>query len=51
MKKIHHHLSRKHLASAGVAGIIRPSKTSIQVVIGTQVQFVADEMKKMVSTF
>ena len=33
--------------SAVVAGIIRPSKISVQVIIGTKVQFVADEMKKM----
>jgi len=32
---------------AGVAGIIRPSQTSVQVVIGPQVQFVADEMRKL----
>ena len=35
------------IKSAGVAGIIRPSKDSIQVIVGTKVQFVADEMKKM----
>jgi PTS system N-acetylglucosamine-specific IIC component len=37
----------KKIKSAGVAGVIRPSKTSVQVVVGTQVQFVADELKKM----
>lgn len=37
----------KKIKSAGVAGIMRPSKTSVQVIIGTKVQFVADEMKKM----
>lgn len=37
----------KKIKSAGVAGVIRPSKTSIQVVIGTKVQFVADEFKKL----
>lgn len=35
------------IKSAGVAGVIRPNKTSVQVIIGTKVQFVADEMKKM----
>jgi len=35
------------IRSSGVAGIIRPGKNSVQVVIGTTVQFVADEMKKM----
>jgi PTS system N-acetylglucosamine-specific IIC component len=35
----------KKIKSAGIAGIIRPSKTTIQVIVGTKVQFVADEMK------
>lgn len=35
------------IKSAGIAGIIRPSKNSVQVIVGTKVQFVADEMKKM----
>lgn len=37
----------KKIKSAGVAGVIRPSKTSVQVIVGTQVQFVADEFKKL----
>ena len=37
----------KKIKSAGVAGVIRPSKNSVQVIVGTKVQFVADEMKKM----
>ena len=40
-------VDEKKIKSAGVAGIMRPSKTSVQVIIGTKVQFVADEMKKM----
>ena len=40
-------VDEKKIKSAGVAGIIRPSKTSVQVIVGTKVQFVADEMKKM----
>lgn len=40
-------VDEKKIKSAGVAGIIRPSKTSVQVIIGTQVQFVADEFKKL----
>ena len=31
----------------GVAGIVRPSKTTVQVIIGPKVQFVYDEIKKM----
>lgn len=40
-------VDEKKIKSAGVAGIIRPSKNAIQVVVGTKVQFVADEMKRM----
>lgn len=35
------------IKSAGVAGVLRPSKTSVQVIVGTKVQFVADEFKKL----
>ena len=35
------------IKSAGVAGVMRPSKSAVQVIVGTKVQFVADEMKKM----
>ena len=35
------------IRSAGISGIIRPGKNSIQVVVGTKVQFVADAMKLM----
>ena len=40
-------VDEKVIKSAGVAGIIRPSKTAVQVIIGTKVQFVADEFKKL----
>ena len=40
-------VNEKVIKSAGVAGVMRPSKTSVQVIIGTQVQFVADEFKKL----
>lgn len=40
-------INEKKIKSAGVAGVIRPSKTSVQVVVGTQVQHVADEFKKL----
>lgn len=42
-------VSEKVIKSAGVAGIIRPGKNSVQVIVGTQVQFVADEFKKLVN--
>ena len=41
-------VNEKKIKSAGVAGIIRPSKSAVQVVIGTKVQFVADEIKRMI---
>ena len=40
-------VDEKKIKAAGVAGVIRPSKTAVQVVIGTKVQFVADEFKKL----
>lgn len=40
-------VDEKKIKSAGVAGVIRPSKTNVQVIVGTQVQFVADEFKKL----
>lgn len=40
-------VDEKKIKSAGVAGVMRPSKTAVQVVVGTKVQFVADELKKM----
>jgi len=40
-------VNEKIIKSAGVSGIIRPGKTSLQVIVGVQVQFVADEFKKL----
>ena len=40
-------VDEKKIKSAGVAGIVRPSKQAVQVIIGTKVQFVADEFKKL----
>ena len=37
----------KAVKSAGAAGVIKPGKTAVQVVIGPKVQFVYDELKKM----
>ncbi len=37
----------KKIKSAGVAGVIKPGKNSVQVIIGTKVQFVADEFSKL----
>ena len=35
------------IRSSGAAGVIRPGKNALQVVIGTTVQFVADELKRL----
>ena len=40
-------VDEKAVKAAGAAGVIRPDKTTCQVVIGTKVQFVYDELKKM----
>ena len=37
----------KAIKAAGVAGVIRPGKTSVQVIVGTKVQFVADAFSKL----
>ena len=37
----------KKIKSAGVSGVMHPGKNNVQVVIGMQVQFVADEFKKL----
>ena len=42
-------VNEKVIKSSGAAGVIRPGKTSVQVVIGPKVQFVADEFKAMVN--
>lgn len=46
--KDHTLVNEKKIKAAGAAGVIRPGKNSVQVVIGTKVQFVADELKKLV---
>lgn len=43
----HAQVDERKIKSAGVAGVVRPSKTSVQIVIGPKVQFVYDELKKM----
>lgn len=39
-------VSERKIKYAGAAGVIRPSKTTVQIVIGTKVQFVADAVKR-----
>ena len=36
------------IKSSGASGVIRPGKTSVQVIIGPKVQFVYDELKKLI---
>ena len=40
-------VDEKKIKAAGAAGVIRPGKTSVQVIIGPKVQFVYDEFKKL----
>ena len=40
-------VDEKKIKSSGAAGVIRPGKTSVQVIIGPKVQFVYEEFKKL----
>ena len=40
-------VDEKKIKSSGAAGVIRPGKTAVQVVIGPKVQFVYDEFTKL----
>ncbi len=35
------------IKASGVAGVLRPGKNSVQVIVGPKVQFVCDELKKL----
>ena len=35
------------IKTAGISGIVRPGKNSVQVIVGPYVQFVADEFKRL----
>ncbi len=40
-------VDEKTIKRAGIAGVVRPSKSTVQVIVGPKVQFVYDEIKKM----
>ena len=40
-------VDEKTIKKAGVAGVIRPDKSTVQVIVGPKVQFVYDELKKL----
>ena len=40
-------VDEKKIKSAGIAGVVRPGKNNVQAIVGTQVQFVADEFQKL----
>ena len=40
-------VDEKKIKSSGAAGVIRPGKTAVQVIIGPKVQFVYEEFKKI----
>ncbi len=41
-------VDEKKIKSSGASGVIRPGQTAVQVVIGPKVQFVFEELKKLV---
>lgn len=43
-------VKESEIKRAGVAGVIRPSQKSVQVIVGPQVQFVYDEVARMLQT-
>ena len=45
--KDHTRVDETQIRSAGVAGVIRPSETAVQVGVGTKAQSIADEMRKL----
>ncbi|NBI12197.1 PTS transporter subunit EIIC [[Haemophilus] felis] len=40
-------IDEQRIKATGVAGIVKISKTSLQIIVGTQVQFVADALKEL----
>ena len=42
-------VSEATIKKAGVVGVVRPSQTAVQVVIGPQVQFVHDEVARLMA--
>ena len=40
-------VDEKKIKASGAAGVIRPGKTSVQVIIGPKVQFAYEEFKKI----
>ncbi len=40
-------VDEKKIKASGASGVVRPGKTSVQVIIGPKVQFVCDEFKKL----
>lgn len=45
--KEHTLVDEEKIKASGARGVMRPSKTNVQVIIGVQVQFIADELKKL----
>ena len=42
-------VDEKKIKNAGIPGVIRPSEHNVQVVVGTKVQFVYDELKNLIA--
>lgn len=47
--KDHLGVKEAEIKRAGVAGVIRPSQKTVQVIVGPQVQFVYDEVARILS--
>jgi PTS system N-acetylglucosamine-specific IIC component len=39
----------KQIKAAGAKGVVKPSKTAVQVIVGVEVEFVADRLKKLLA--
>jgi PTS system N-acetylglucosamine-specific IIC component len=42
-------INDKQIKAAGAKGIVKPSKNAVQVIIGVEVEFVADRLKKLLA--
>ena len=41
-------VSESKIKQANISGVMRPSQKDVQVIVGPQVQFVYDEMQKLI---
>jgi len=41
-------VTEEKVRALGASGLIRPSKTTVQIIVGTQAEIIAEEMKSLV---